>query len=69
MITLTIQNPISKVNHEVTFKQPNHSQGKLVILLDGRSVGKINKASKIIFCDKKFVYDAVKENINIITKQ
>lgn len=66
MEKLIVQNPTSKVNHEVTFKQPNHSTGKIVILLDGRSVGKINKASKAIFCDKKFVYNAISENINNI---
>lgn len=64
MEKITVINPTSKVTHEITFKQPNHSNGKIVILLDGKSVGKINKASKAIFCDKPFIYAAVKSRVS-----
>lgn len=66
MKNFTITNPVSGVNHEISFKSSHHSPGKLVILQDGRSVGKINRNSKIVFCEKVEIISAVSKNIDAI---
>ena len=66
MEKIIIKNPTSNISHEITFKKRGLSNSKIIILLDGRLVGKINKSSKSIFAYNSFVYNVVKENINNI---
>lgn len=68
MKTLTVINSISKIPHEITFSSRPSSPGKLVILQDGRAIGKINKVSRLIFCEQKDVYTAIENNIESIIK-
>lgn len=63
MKNLTVINSISKVYHQITFRTRSSSLGKIVILQDGRSVGKINRSSKEIFCENKDVYNQVAINV------
>ena len=65
MKQLTAKNPTSGVDHIITFKQTNHSPGKIVILSDGRSVGKINKRSKTIHAPA-FITEVVRKEIDHI---
>lgn len=65
MKNIIIKNPTSGVEHTITFKQTSHSPGKIVILNDGRKVGKINKKSKAIFAPD-YIAKAVKEQIDEI---
>jgi len=63
MEKIIYKNEISKVNHYITFKHQNHSNNKLVILLDGRSVGNINKKSKVISCNNINLFNFIKKNL------
>ena len=66
METLTVTNPTSKKQHLITFSTRPSSIGKIVINQNGRSVGKINIASKLVFCEKPEILDAVTKNIDSI---
>lgn len=66
MKTLSIVNQTSGISHEITFKSRVSSSGKVVIMLDGRNVGKINRASKTVFSDRQDVYNAVSEHVDEI---
>lgn len=69
MKSLTVINPTSKIEHEITFSTRPASSGKIVIRQDGRAIGKINIASKLVFCEKTEVYKAVSQNVDSIINE
>lgn len=65
-VQLAYINSISGVSHIITFTEPNQSTGKIIIRSDGRPVGKINKASKTVFCDNEELSNLIREYLTFI---
>ena len=53
-------NEMSGVSHTVSFIEAGHSPEKIIILSDGRAIGKIHKTSVLVFCKNKQLYDIIK---------